>query len=130
MNEGTKFLSQPLAFRPLALTLTTFSPVNKLTVSVVGGDAGGRLSLAAAACSEYYELVALADLRPEVGMELQEKFPGLRFFVDFREMFREIAFGRPYGPVGAEQSGCAVRKASTILALRCARAPRRRGTKR
>jgi predicted dehydrogenase len=80
-------VSKPLAFRPLALT--TLSPVNKLTVSVVGGGAGGRLSLAAAACSEHYELVALADLRPEVGIELQDKFPGLRFFVDFRKMFRD-----------------------------------------
>jgi hypothetical protein len=35
--------------------------VNRLTVSVVRGGAGGRLSLAAAACSEHYELVALAE---------------------------------------------------------------------
>src|SRR5580704_11565976 len=61
---------------------------NKLTVSVVGGGAGGRLSLHAAACSEHYELVALADLRPEVGAELREKYPGLQFFADYREMFR------------------------------------------
>jgi predicted dehydrogenase len=62
--------------------------VEKLTVSVVGGGVGGRLSLHAAACSEHYELMAMADLRPEVGTELREKFPGLQFFGDFREMFR------------------------------------------
>jgi predicted dehydrogenase len=62
--------------------------VNKLTVSVVGGGSGGRLSLEAAANSEWYELVALADLRPEVGKELGLKFPGLQFFSDYREMFR------------------------------------------
>jgi predicted dehydrogenase len=62
--------------------------VKKLTVSVVGGGAGGRLSLNAAACSEYYELVGLADLRPEVGAELGRKFADLQFFTDFREMFR------------------------------------------
>jgi predicted dehydrogenase len=62
--------------------------VNKLTVSVVGGGVGGRLSLHAAASSEYFELKALADLRPEVGSELCEKFPGLQFFADFREMLR------------------------------------------
>src|ERR1700742_5173028 len=62
--------------------------MDKLTVSVVGGGAGGRLSLEAAARSQYYEPVALADLRPEVGVELTEKYPGLQFFADFREMFR------------------------------------------
>jgi predicted dehydrogenase len=62
--------------------------MNKHTVSVVGGGVGGRLSLEAAASSEHYELVALADLRPEVGEELSRKYPGLQFFGDFREMFR------------------------------------------
>ena len=62
--------------------------MNKLTVSVVGGGTGGRLSLSAAACSEHYQLVALADLRPEVGTELSGKYPGLQVFTDFREMLR------------------------------------------
>ena len=69
-------------------TLDTVRFVSKLTVSVVGGGAGGQLSLEAAADSEWYDLVALADLRPEVGRELRLKFPGLQFFSDFREMFR------------------------------------------
>src|SRR5258708_1802230 len=71
-----------------AWTLDTVRFVNKLTVSVVGGGAGGRLSLEAATDSEWYDLVALTDLRPEVGSELRSKFPGLQFFSDFREMFR------------------------------------------
>ena len=62
--------------------------VNKLTLSVVGGGAGGRLSLDAAARSDHYELVAVADLRPEVGMELRGKYPGLRTFTDFQEMYK------------------------------------------
>jgi hypothetical protein len=69
-------------------TSDTVQPVNKLTVSVVGGGSGGRLSLEAAANSEWYELVALADLRPEVGSKLRLEFPELQFFSDYREMFR------------------------------------------
>jgi predicted dehydrogenase len=69
-------------------TLDTVRSVKKLTVSVVGGGAGGRLSLEAAARSERYELMALADLRPEIGRELNRKFAALQFFADYREMFR------------------------------------------
>jgi predicted dehydrogenase len=69
-------------------TLDNVRSVKKLTVSVVGGGAGGRLSLEGAAKSERYELMALADLRPEVGRELSPKYPALQFFADYREMFR------------------------------------------
>jgi predicted dehydrogenase len=62
--------------------------LNKLTASIVGGGAGGRLSLEAIAASEYYKPLALADLRPEVGTELGRRFPELRTFTDFREMFK------------------------------------------
>ena len=62
--------------------------MNKFSVSVVGGGTGGRLSMKAAAASEYLKLVSVADLRPEVGAELSSQFPGLQFFTDFREMFR------------------------------------------
>jgi predicted dehydrogenase len=62
-------------------------PVKKLTASVVGCGRGGRLSLQALAESEFYTPLAAADLRPEVGDELQKKFPGLRIFADFRKMF-------------------------------------------
>ena len=44
--------------------------MSQLTVSIVGGGTGGRLSLEAVAASEYFKPVALADLRPEVGVEL------------------------------------------------------------
>ncbi len=37
--------------------------------------------------SEFYTPLAAADLRPEVGDELRKKFPDLRIFADFREMF-------------------------------------------
>ena len=62
--------------------------MKKLTVSVVGGGTGGRLSLEAVVASEFYELVALADLRPEVGAELGRRYSGLRTFTDFHEMFQ------------------------------------------
>jgi predicted dehydrogenase len=62
-------------------------PVKKLTASVVGCGKGGRLSLQALAESEFYAPLAAADLRPEVGDELRKKFPSLRIFADFREMF-------------------------------------------
>jgi len=61
--------------------------VKKLTASVVGCGKGGRLSLQALAESEFYAPLAAADLRPEVGDELRKKFPGLRIFADFRELF-------------------------------------------
>ncbi len=61
--------------------------MKKLTASVVGCGRGGRLSLQALAESEFYTPLAVADLRPEVGDELGKKFPDLRIFADFREMF-------------------------------------------
>jgi predicted dehydrogenase len=63
--------------------------MKKLTASVVGGGAGGKLSLKALADSELFEATALADLRPEVGEELRQKFPGLQTFTDYREMFQK-----------------------------------------
>ena len=62
--------------------------MNKLTASIVGGGTGGRLSLAALTASPYFEPVALADLRPEVCRTLQETYPALQTFTDFREMLR------------------------------------------
>ena len=66
-----------------------FPSVSKLTVSIVGGGTGGLLSLQAAAASEDYQPVALADLRPEVGAEIGRKYSELRTFADFHEMFRD-----------------------------------------
>jgi len=61
--------------------------VKKLTAGVVGCGRGGQLSLQALADSEFYAPIAAADLRSEIGDELRKKFPGLRIFADFREMF-------------------------------------------
>lgn len=47
----------------------------KITASVVGGGMGGKLSLSALHNSEYYDLVAAADLRPEVCESLKEQYP-------------------------------------------------------
>src|SRR4051812_32348258 len=59
----------------------------KYTASVVGGGLGGKLSLRALAKSEYFELIAACDLRPEVCEELQKEFPGLQTYRSYREMF-------------------------------------------
>jgi predicted dehydrogenase len=58
-----------------------------LTASVVGGGVGGRLSLNALAASDCYQLVAATDLRPDVLIELERDYPGLRTFTDHRDMF-------------------------------------------
>ena len=60
----------------------------RLTASVVGGGMGGHLSLQALARSERFDLVAATDLRSEVGEQLEQEFPGLRTFSDYKEMFR------------------------------------------
>ena len=87
--------------------------MNKFSVSVVGGGTGGRLSMKAAAASEYFKLVSVADLRPEVGAELSSQFPGLQFFTDFREMFRscptDIVCVSTYPPTHEEVTHQALR---------------------
>jgi len=47
------------------------------TASVIGCGSGGRLSLDALAASPLFELVAAADVRPEVHKSLQQSFPRL-----------------------------------------------------
>ena len=46
----------------------------RLTASVVGGGMGGKLSLAALHASERFELIALADVKPEVNAALAELY--------------------------------------------------------
>jgi len=58
-----------------------------LTAAVVGGGMGGKLSLTALSDSPYFDLIAAADLKPEVCDELRERFPGLRTFTSHEEMF-------------------------------------------
>ena len=57
------------------------------TASVVGGGAGGRLSLDALAASPRFALRAAADLRPDVRDTLTAKYPGLVTFPDYQTMF-------------------------------------------
>ena len=61
--------------------------MHKLTASVVGGGSGGKLSLKALHDSDRFELVAAADLKPEVCRDLAVRYPGLRTFTSHEEMF-------------------------------------------
>ncbi|WP_227013653.1 Gfo/Idh/MocA family protein [Paenibacillus psychroresistens] len=63
--------------------------MKKLTTSVVGGGQGGRLSMHALSVSEHFELVAIADLRPEVCEQLKLTYPGIATFATHQEMFAE-----------------------------------------
>jgi predicted dehydrogenase len=65
------------------------SPKPRYSASVVGGGAGGKLSLKALMQSDRFDLVAAADLRPETCAELEKMYPGLRTFTDYRTMLRE-----------------------------------------
>jgi predicted dehydrogenase len=59
------------------------------TASVVGGGAGGNLSMAALAASERFELLAMADLNPQACEAAGARFGGIQTFADYREMFRQ-----------------------------------------
>ncbi len=61
----------------------------RYTASVVGGGAGGKLSMNALVASERYNLVAAADLREDVRQELAVRYPGIRLFADHLSMFAE-----------------------------------------
>ena len=60
---------------------------NRLTASVVGGGAGGRLSMTGLDRSDRFRLVAIADINPQVCEALAEQYPGLRTFASHEEMF-------------------------------------------
>jgi len=62
---------------------------DKLTANVVGCGIGGRLSIGGLKAAKSYELVAVADLRPEACREIQDEYPNIRTFTDYRTMFRE-----------------------------------------
>ena len=61
----------------------------RFTAAVVGGGAGGRLSMTALARSDRFRLVAAADLNPDVCQALERDFPGLRTYAHHRAMFDE-----------------------------------------
>jgi predicted dehydrogenase len=56
------------------------------SASVIGGGVGGRLSLTALTNSPCFNLVAVADIRPEARHSLQRDFPGLQIFASHEEM--------------------------------------------
>jgi len=62
----------------------------RLRAVVVGGGAGGRLSLQALDRSSYFELVGLADVKPEVGAELMKVYPSIETFTDHKAMFTAL----------------------------------------
>jgi predicted dehydrogenase len=74
----------------------------KLTASVVGGGWGGTLNLTGLSNSDRYEVVAAADVKPEVCTTLEEQYPGLQTFTDHREMFEacptEVVCVATYAP--------------------------------
>jgi predicted dehydrogenase len=55
---------------------------------VVGGGGGGRLSMNALAQSERFELVAAADINPDVCSHLQAEYQGIRTFPSHDELFK------------------------------------------
>lgn len=59
------------------------------TATVVGGGAGGKLSMTGLSKSSRFKLVAACDLRPDVCTALEQQFPGIRTFTDHRAMLRE-----------------------------------------
>ncbi len=59
----------------------------QLTVSVVGGGAGGMLSLQAASASPLFRLVGLADLRPQIREQAERQFEGIRTFASAADLF-------------------------------------------
>lgn len=56
------------------------------TAAVVGGGAGGSLSMAALAASERFELLALADISHAARAAASERYPALQTFGDHRQM--------------------------------------------
>jgi len=61
------------------------------TASVVGGGAGGRLSLNALRASDRFEVVAAADLRDDVRAKLNNEYPGIKTYRNHHEMFDNSA---------------------------------------
>ncbi|WP_308638350.1 Gfo/Idh/MocA family protein [Paenibacillus silvisoli] len=63
--------------------------MEKWKAAVVGGGVGGQLSMNALNNSELFELVAVADLRPDVCEQLKRKFPGIKTYANHRDMFED-----------------------------------------
>ncbi len=57
------------------------------TASVIGGGAGGTLSMTALHQSAQFELVAMADLNPTVREQAAQRFPGIQTYASHEELF-------------------------------------------
>jgi predicted dehydrogenase len=60
-----------------------------LTAAVIGGGAGGRLSMDALHASAAFQLTAAVDIRPEVRRELSKRYPNLKTFASHDELFAQ-----------------------------------------
>ena len=61
--------------------------MHTLTACVVGGGAGGRLSLDALAASPHFTPISAVDLRAEVRADLEARYPGIRTYASHAEAF-------------------------------------------
>ncbi len=60
----------------------------RLAASVVGGGGGGKLSMDALVRSDRFELLAAADINPDVCSQLRKAYPPIRTFTGHEEMLR------------------------------------------
>lgn len=58
--------------------------------AVIGAGSGGKLSMKAAAASERFNLVAVADWREEARRDAEALYPGLRTFATHQELFAAV----------------------------------------
>ena len=54
--------------------------MNPLKSAVIGGGAGGNLSMEALAASHFFELTAMADINETARQKAQENYPGIRTY--------------------------------------------------
>lgn len=59
------------------------------TAAVVGAGTGGKLSMAALAASERFQLAAVADISASARQAAQAAYPGIRTFASHQELFAE-----------------------------------------
>ena len=63
--------------------------MKRYTASVVGGGAGGRLSLNALQSSDRFDVLAVADIGQSAREALGKDYPGISVFDSHEAMFRE-----------------------------------------
>jgi predicted dehydrogenase len=71
--------------------LVMIDPSRVYRAAVIGGGAGGRLSLDALTRSARFDCLAAADLRPEVRRDLEQRYPGLRTYPSAEALFADAA---------------------------------------